>query len=366
MATDRARKKERHRLKRKKRQEELRRATQRSPFQVLQGGAPIECFVNPNWREQGMAGIFVLKQLKGGGCAMGAFLVDLLCCGLKDCWGRLEISRSEFHELVSDAACDEVEYEPPVHTDIETAKRLVAGAIRFTRQNRFRLPKRFERWIALLGLNGSEKDADLTDFGVDGDPTRLLYIGQIEGLRKLLIGETVEQAVKRLGIQFIFGIDPETEDWDEIELVDEDDDEDLIGDEDDDVDRIDGEDDDEASGEVVEEGVSMVEEAFLGAIRRWCFQRGVVPHPNLPVVLDLVMEAILQFDPEADDGEYPDPAAEGMRLFDRAVECQGEGLAPELNAALAQLLEFVHSFKTGADLCAALGMPQGCSDPSLQ
>ena len=82
----------------------------------------------------------------GGGTALVGFLVDLWCAGLKDAWGDLHVTRADFEEH-SERARARMGVEL-AELDTATARKLIAGGIRFARQNGFRLPAHYERWVA--------------------------------------------------------------------------------------------------------------------------------------------------------------------------------------------------------------------------
>lgn len=354
MATDRALKKARHRLKRKRKQEELRKKQNGSAHDLLADGQQVTCYINRNWREQGMASIYVLKELRSGGFAMGAFLVDFLCCGLKDCWGQMEIQRKEF--------LDKLLHQPGAtydRADVETSRRLVAGGIRFARQNRFLLPAGYKLWLPILGVSANEPDSDLTGFGVGGDPTKLRYVGELEDLKKRLIGESFKEAVERTGLKYICRFDPNEENR-------------LFGseadEEDEDNDWAEPEEKkaEEADDELMEKGIALAKEKVFVAMRRWCASQGVEPHGRMSDVLDLVLVALLQSHMEPGDESEGDSMTKARSLIERALDCQGEGLEPDLREALSQLQQFVQSDGGSQELFRALGLPPLCSDFSLQ
>ncbi|MBI4601407.1 MAG: hypothetical protein HY721_05520 [Planctomycetes bacterium] len=337
--------KERKRLKRQRKREELerKRTEGRSPSAVLsEARGPTVCYINENWRECRSASLLVMKGLRSGRWALGAFLVDLTCCGLKDCWGRLEISRRERDDVLGAPADMGFEYEP---FDLEAARRLVAGAIRFTRQNRLRLPSRYERWAAMLGITGFDPQADLTGFGRDGDPSKLMYIGARAHLEHRLIGESLRDFIERTGLQFIFGPGPgEPLDFagrPEVKYVEP---EDLDGEE-----AGDAEDDD-----VLEEGFQLTHARLLEGTRRWCFENGAAPHSLLPEAVDVLLAALAEVD--LGDGDPEDAADAYARLLDHALELQGEKPASELEPALAQVQGFMQSLESKGELIAALGL----------
>src|SRR5687767_4262155 len=84
---DRARKKEKQRLKRQKKRDALRRAKGVSPYKrIASAGELVACYMNDDWRERGQAVAFVLRRGPGGVLAMASFMIDLWCAGLKDAW----------------------------------------------------------------------------------------------------------------------------------------------------------------------------------------------------------------------------------------------------------------------------------------
>src|SRR5436190_20366738 len=107
--SDSARRKERQRLKRKQKQQALRKQRSVSVFRRLErSDASIQCFINTGWEELPQASIFVLREIpgSGGGYALASFLIDFGVLGLKDAWGRLDITLSEFRDDVL-ARCEE-------------------------------------------------------------------------------------------------------------------------------------------------------------------------------------------------------------------------------------------------------------------
>src|SRR4051812_41766347 len=127
--SDRARRKEKQRLKRKEKQLALRKAKSISPIrQIAHLGDSLECWINGNWKETGMANLLVFGETRSGRGAMAAFLIDVWCVGLKDAWGRPEMSRLEFQEEGIDRASGQT---PMRQIGISEAREMVAAAIRF-------------------------------------------------------------------------------------------------------------------------------------------------------------------------------------------------------------------------------------------
>jgi hypothetical protein len=202
-----ARKKEKHRLKRKEKQQRLRKLNARTALQrIAAEGGQLECWVSPeNWKEQGIASIQVLGHAPGGRAAFAAFLVDLWAVGLKDAFGRSDVPALEFREDNLEPWIDRV---GAVKMDPQTARRLIAGGVRFGRQNSFRMPPEWEKWVVIFGRDILDEipTADLSDFGIEGG---LRYVGSIEFLDRRLSIPTKE-FLGRPDVHWVMGPDPGT------------------------------------------------------------------------------------------------------------------------------------------------------------
>jgi len=255
---------------------------------------------------------------------MAAFLVDLWCVGLKDAWGLLDISADLFRERVLDAS------RPVdlIRVDLDVVKRLVAGSIRFSRENGFRLPKRHERWVALLGDVGDIDKADLTDFGVDGG---LRYVGDAEDLKKRLVDGEPSAFLAREGVDYVMEA-PDPEFLDDSELAVDD------------------------SESAVDEAFDTIKEHGLSAVRQWCFANGERPHPRLPEAWDIMFEAMMQVEPASDDAEMTDEECDvASGNIQRFLDIEPPNEAAGLAEALSQVREFVQQFDSPEALAESLG-----------
>jgi hypothetical protein len=202
MSSD-ARRKERKRLKREKKKADLRRAMSVSPYKRIgQAGELEACYINANWKENGLASVQVVRHNPAGGYAVACFLIDIWCAGLKDVTGRLDLMREDV-EFNLKRSRESFEL---ARIDLESARNLIAGAIRFARNNGFRLPAHFDRWTNFLGGVGDVANADLSSFGKNG---KLQWVGHIDDLRARLIGCTVEEFFARSDVEFIADTDQE-------------------------------------------------------------------------------------------------------------------------------------------------------------
>jgi hypothetical protein len=346
MASD-ARRKEKKRLKRKQKQQALRKAKLRTPLsRVASEGGRLECWVTGQWREMGMADVLVLAHAPGGGCAFAAFLVDLWCVGLKDTWGEADVTELEFRESILERwqqRTDGVRLDPAV------AKRLVAGAVRFSRQNGFKLPARWDRWVSVFGPLGNLNEADLSDFGKEG---ALEYVGTAKFLRERLIGCTPEQFLARPDVKWsLFTGEPRPID-------------DLCRPEgsfaemaDDEGDEYEDEDDEDFDEEELEGDVRLLSEAMermveqlSNAVRKWCFANGRVPSPKLKEGAAVALASTSLAMP-ADGGVDQTAAAEAAaNMLDEFDSDERD----QVILAMGQVTEFMKSFSSPKAMLAAV------------
>ena len=344
-----ARKKEKHRLKRKKRQMEMRKAQMRGPLQRLaRGEGELECWVNSDWRKDGIASIMCLGTAPDGRCAMAGFLVDLWCVGLKDAWGHREMTRTEFEEAVFDRWSQRQDVK---EIDEKTVRRLVAGAIRFSRKNGFRLPPHFDRWVHILGDLGDLAAADLSDFGVNG---KLRYVGTQDFLRQRLIGSTLEQFMSRPDVEVIMdAIDLD----DRFESYDDDNDEDEDEWEEDEEDEPPTDEEIEARAEVMGTLVRSAR-SMADAVRKWCFQQAMIPSDALEEAAGILLAALLPLAvaEKPEDLEKSRPPAE---LVARVMGERPPEERDSLRRGIEQVTEFMKQFKTPQQMLDTMGEVEG-------
>jgi hypothetical protein len=347
-----ARKKQKQRLKREQKRRDARRARAVTPLEhVARSGGQLECYVNANWREMGMANIQVLGRAPDGRTAYTAFLVDVWCVGLKDAFGKREMSRPDF-EVILDQMDNQFEV---AKLPAAEAKRLVAGGMRFARQNGFKLPPHYERWVAVFG-DLDVAGADLRNFGVEGG---LRYIGTRAFLQRRLAACSADDFLRRPDVQWAMGDgtprDPSEGDYsidlgdDDYEENDEDEDEEA------DVEAPDPQLVAELGGIVGSTGNRMEE-----AVREWCAKTGQAPHPQLRDALNHLLVSMLpvviysdaaKIDPQFVDVELPAPD----HLLHRGLESLPPGQRRSVEQAMTQVSDYMGQFKSPAEMLAAVG-----------
>ena len=196
MAT-RQRKVERRRLKRK---DKLRRGCITALQRRQRLGSDVHpihaCTANRSWQDDAKASIFLARNVGNGRVTMAAFLVDTWAMGLKDAWGRIDIPTGDFDDMVS--RYDEQIDVAPIN--IGTVRHLVYGGIELARRLGFRLPRRYERWTAILGPLPPGKSPDMSLFLDDG---KINLCCSMRDLQERMIGTTPEEFTSRSDVTFI-------------------------------------------------------------------------------------------------------------------------------------------------------------------
>lgn len=335
------RKKQHREQKRREKKAFQRRAEQGGSLYRRIGAAGDEavCYINSDWREEGMIALHVLRPIPGGGHAAASFLIDPWALGLKDVFGRLDMTREEFDDLWVGTMQRQTEMVP---TDLATARRLVAGGVRWAHDHGFRLPRRYERWVAMLGDIGDWHTADIRDFGFEG---KLRFVGDIEDLRRRLVGQTLEEFTARDDVEVVAALPSEFLD-----------DEDL----DDEFQAAEMNLDQEAI-DAFKEAVEDVESRLLDAVRQWCFANGLPPHPRLPQAIQLVFTSMLET-MAIDEREGRPTPAEAELHFERLLSLVPPESKIQLSEAMAQVMGLVRSVGGVAGMVAALGIPRSADE----
>jgi len=90
-----------------------------------------QCFVNRNWQEQGLATVFVIRQLPNSKYIAGVYLVDVYCLGVKDAFCNANLASLEIQKMQASSGL------PMVEIDYEDARSLVLGGLDYAKQHGF-------------------------------------------------------------------------------------------------------------------------------------------------------------------------------------------------------------------------------------
>lgn len=313
-----ARRKERKRLKREKKRNEIRRLQNTSAYQRLSQGEVIDCRINRDWRERGQASGFVLRRGPGGKLGMSAFMVDLWCAGLKDIWGKLDVFREDYDRVVE--RMDEQLEGTMEPCSLEELAGVLAGGIRFAQRNNFRLPPHFQRWATLFG-HVDPANADLTHFGIEEG--KLHWVGPLYDLQRRYLGRA-EDFLAREDVEYTIGIEEESfGEYDADE--DDDDDDEEEDDDDDDDDRLLDEQQMELSDRLGETIDNMSD-----SVAHWCRAKNLIPSSLISSAIAMKLRRAFMALAHVDPAEIEEfdrwlaDARQNLSIEDRAETVRAE------------------------------------------
>jgi hypothetical protein len=164
-----------------------------------------KCMVNHDWKETGMAQVYVLRKHVNGNVTVGIYLADLLCAGVKSAFYLFNITESKFNELVSNAP---LTFET---CSYELAHNIIYGSIAFAEEYGIEPTPEFK--LARLILEEDTEDIPLIEleFGRDGKP--LLVINEQHPRNDYYLRQ-LEKNAGPGNYEVIYGSGVE-DDWDE-------------------------------------------------------------------------------------------------------------------------------------------------------
>ncbi len=336
-----SRKKEKQRLKREKKKQALRKASSENPFRrIAKSGQPLECWVSSTWRSNGLADIFVRGHVPGGSDCLAVFLIDLYCVGLKDGYGRKDLTRAQIREEFLEPR--EKRGGKLDRIDVGEVRKLVAGAIRFSRQNGFALPPHYERWTAILGDLGDVQNADLSDFGPPQGG--LLYIGNMDFLRRRYIAGTPEEFLARPDVKFMGPAEDFLSEFDDGSEFDEETDEQK---------------DDITDASDMAEIMGSISSKLADSVRAWCFANGKIPSPMIDLAADMVLTRMIIKSAAAESPQGDAPFEEISDLLDDFLVSRSDEERLEMAIAVGQFKDFMHTLSSPRELFKAAGLLEG-------
>jgi hypothetical protein len=265
----RQRKVERHRQKRQQKRLSQNRFQLAVKKRWMTDACPIHaCYANTNWKRHGVATVMFARSINEAQLILAAFYVDLWGMGLKDAWGRVGITPSEFRELVD--KLKEAHRMGPFNVGL--ARHLVFGGIQRAQELGLRLPPKYHRWTKILGELPSGESLDMSLFGVNG---KIRLICNVHDLETRLIGSSVDEFLRRPDVEF------EIEMGNDFTLIDE-------------------------EFEAAEGKRDKFVDGVHQSVRQWCFANQEVPHPLLRNVIEASMDAVQETFPKIlpDEHDY--------------------------------------------------------------
>ena len=132
---------------------------------------PIDaCYINSDWKENGLANVFVVRKHTNGNFTFGVYLVDLFALGTKDTFFNFNQPQEVLNNLIFRANI--------VKTDYNLAHNIIFGANEFAEENGFKIHKDFEKLTKyILEIDDDTIPIIEIEFGKDGKPFVIASLG---------------------------------------------------------------------------------------------------------------------------------------------------------------------------------------------
>ena len=125
-----------------------------------------QCWLNPNWREGGLATLIVARQHKNGNYTLGTYLIDVFCLGLKQTSYRVNETAQQYDFVVNYLFTE----QKKVPVDYVLAHNIIYGGIAYANELGFKPDKDWALSQYVLQPDDEETDLLELEFGKDGKP----------------------------------------------------------------------------------------------------------------------------------------------------------------------------------------------------
>ena len=93
---------------------------------------------------KGSKGILVAREKENGNLQFASFLVDVWKMGLKDCFGKKDVAKSDFNKLVA-------QMPQYAEADLEECKEMIKRGVLITESLGLKIPRGFREFNYILG-----------------------------------------------------------------------------------------------------------------------------------------------------------------------------------------------------------------------
>ncbi|MEZ6031710.1 MAG: hypothetical protein R3C17_01280 [Planctomycetaceae bacterium] len=174
---------------------------------AMRAKAPIyECFTSSTLDSEGLGEVVISRKSASGEIAMGVFLMDRYCMGVKDCFGRL-VSGAEFEDFKENLKAKGLSLKK---IDASSARRLIEDAIAYAEDLGIKPHANFRSARMIFGDIDPAEATTLFEMGKDGKPYFMSGPYQSPAECQMIIAKlTAKCGVD--GFHYVMAIDPSHE-----------------------------------------------------------------------------------------------------------------------------------------------------------
>lgn len=176
---------------------------------------PIEsCWVQKDWKENGLAIVMVARRQPDGNLVFGNYLVDYYCLGLKNTMYTANASPAELRQIMATAYSQTL---PPIKIQPELAHEIIYGGIEYAARLGFKPQRDFRDSQYILEPANKYPRSGSVEFGKDGKP--FFINGPYDNVDKIL--EQLARAVGAGNFEYFLQVGPLDDDDDNSFFLDD-------------------------------------------------------------------------------------------------------------------------------------------------
>lgn len=175
----------------------------------------LECLINAEWEDTTqITQMIVARRSSTGSVAVGVFLIDLACLGVKNAYGNIFASEREYRQGLR---ADLVSRQSMVEIELDCAAKIVQAAVDYAKNLSFRPDKDIKQALAVMGETHPDQCETAVPLGgPEGKP--LFIAGPYDNFDRII--RILERKVGPGNYDYIMPISPDTllsadEDFDE-------------------------------------------------------------------------------------------------------------------------------------------------------
>lgn len=157
-----------------------------------------ECSINDDWSESGMAHIIFARNRPDNRIAIGAFVVDLGCLGVKSAFANPDISLAQYEQMLSGSHTAMVNFDPAC------AIKMILGAIEYAKRLDFKPDPDYYYAREIFGDIDPESCEETFEYGREGKP--FYFAGPYDSVNRIM-----NQLTRKLGpdgFHYVAFLDP--------------------------------------------------------------------------------------------------------------------------------------------------------------
>lgn len=170
------------------------------------GRGPLrECLINDGWKTSRLAQVIISRDRPGGSVAVGVFLVDIGCLGVKNTIANDNLTTAEYDDFIGKFA----QQQTMIPCDSAFAVKLIQTAVEYAKGAGFRPEKDYAIAQGIFGDIDPNACEEMITCGLDGKP---YYVSGPD--------DDVQRILKRLethfgpdGFEFIAALDQLDPTW---------------------------------------------------------------------------------------------------------------------------------------------------------